>query len=244
VDNKLKIKLNKEDKVLIITGAGISESAGIGSFKKIKNKINYNELLNINNIKKNKINIFENFVNNFYKEISIAKPTITHCYINKILKNCPKSLLLTQNIDGLHNKFENKVIEIHGNIKTSKCIKCNHEISTLNIIKNKLYKKTKCIYKPNITFFKEKIDEKKYNKVLDFLITDLLDDYQLLDYLFIIGTESKFLYIKKIIEIAIQQNSKIIIINPNKRYKIKDAKVNYINKKSDDFFTVNFELNN
>jgi len=68
----------------------------------------------------------------FYDErrvnIASAKPNKAHLLIAEIEKKLPKVVVITQNVDGLHQRAGSEnVIELHGNIWKVRCTKCGKE---------------------------------------------------------------------------------------------------------------------
>ena len=60
------------------------------------------------------------------------RPNSGHFFVKKLIEDKPESILITQNIDGLHQKSgldENKIIEIHGNATAARCVNCKKTFS-------------------------------------------------------------------------------------------------------------------
>lgn len=147
-----RIQLSK--KMVFLTGAGISCSAGIPDFRSSEGLYNMTEGLG-SNLKgkdlfdislfqsKESIKCFSTFMSNLYSSTLNANPTTTHQFIhNQISKN--KVLrCYTQNIDGLESrlglnmKFDNRscstilqkwksmeVVQLHGNLNELSCTRC------------------------------------------------------------------------------------------------------------------------
>jgi len=163
---ELKKILEKFESIFVITGAGVSTPSGIPDFRSKDGIYSYTSE-NIFDIRKfiDDPRPFYKFCSDFYGKVKNAKPNPAHYLIAKLEEKNKLSLLLTQNIDGLHQKAGSKKIsEIHGNFKTLTCLKCGSEYSLgqfKNYIENgKTPKCKKCdaVLKPDVTFFGEGID--------------------------------------------------------------------------------------
>ena len=178
--DKLVELLQTSSKILVISGAGISTSAGIPDFRSANGLyaqllLEYPELtepqemFDLNVFKENP-SIFYSFAHKIYP--LHFKPTISHKFIlelekrNKLLRN------YTQNIDGLETMVGiQKVIQCHGSFEYAYCLKCNDKFKG-DAIKDDIFNKQvpickKCptseespaIIKPCITFFHENLPQ-------------------------------------------------------------------------------------
>ncbi len=119
-------KLRDAEKIIFVTGAGISQDSGIPTFRGTNGLWkNYDpmKLATIDAFYDNPKLVWE-----WYEErrrnILGAKPNPGHFAIANLEKN-KKVIVLTQNIDGLHQKSgSTNVLELHGSIIRIKCTKC------------------------------------------------------------------------------------------------------------------------
>lgn len=131
--NDLIEKLKTANSVTVLTGAGVSAESGIPTFRDkdgLWNKFSPQDLANMDAFLSNTELVWE-----WYKWrqdlISSVEPNQGHYalanmeeYYSGLNK---KFTLITQNVDGLHKKAGSKnILEVHGNIMRSKCIKCNY----------------------------------------------------------------------------------------------------------------------
>jgi NAD-dependent deacetylase len=71
--------------------------------------------------------------------------------------------VITQNIDGLHQKAGSKtVLELHGNVNRNYCMKCKKSFSMRDIIAKSGVPKCDCggMIKPDVVLYGEGLDEK------------------------------------------------------------------------------------
>eukprot|EP00835_Amoeboradix_gromovi_P004486 NODE_352_length_10276_cov_0.244178.p2 type:complete len:458 gc:universal NODE_352_length_10276_cov_0.244178:4847-6220(+) len=170
--------LEKSNKILVLSGAGISVSAGIPDFRSANGLYSQllkeypelsepQEMFDLNVFKENP-NIFYSFAYKIYP--SNFKPTISHKFIHELEKKNKLLRNYTQNIDGLETiQGIKNVIQCHGSFEYAYCIKCNERFKGSEIeeeIFNKvvplckkcpLTEDSPAVVKPCITFFHEKL---------------------------------------------------------------------------------------
>lgn len=174
----------KESKnIMILSGAGISCSAGIPDFRTPGTGL-------YDNLQKYDLPYPEAvFDVNFYRRkpepfLSLAKelwpglkhsPTITHSFISKLGHSGKLLRSYTQNIDGLEHLAkipDELLVECHGHFRTASCIRCNAEMDgekckTIILKTNNVPTCTKCkgYVKPDIVFFGEGLPD-RFDKLL------------------------------------------------------------------------------
>lgn len=179
--------IKKSKNILVFTGAGISTSSGILDFRSenglysllSKNTdLPYPEaIFDIKYFKKNPKPFFSLAKNMLEQH---AKPTNCHKLLAELEKNNQISLVLTQNIDMLHQAAgSKKVLECHGSFMSAHCLDC-HSAYNLNDYKQRVlddsipYCNCGGIIKPDITFFGESLPSAFYDLVNNPPETDLV----------------------------------------------------------------------
>jgi NAD-dependent deacetylase len=120
---------------VVLTGAGISTESGIKDFRSRLGiyKIAPEYILSLDYFYKNPKEFYRFAVENLYHPEAV--PNVGHEILAKWEKEGKVSQVITQNIDGLHQKAgSNNVIEFHGTIKTASCMNCGKTYSTENMI--------------------------------------------------------------------------------------------------------------
>jgi NAD-dependent deacetylase len=113
----------------VLSGAGISTSAGIPDFRGpqglyAQSDIDAEKLFDINYFMYDPT-LFYRALPGFYDTIRQAKPGPAHRFIHELERREKLHLLVTQNIDGLHTKAGNTAVtEIHGGFNYFKCLRC------------------------------------------------------------------------------------------------------------------------
>ena len=122
-------KLTESKKIVFVTGAGISQESGIPTFRG-KDGLwrNYDamKLATIDAFYDDPKLVWE-WYNERRKNIFSAEPNLGHKAIAE-LEEFSKVIVLTQNIDGLHQKAgSSQVLELHGSIVKIKCTVCDYK---------------------------------------------------------------------------------------------------------------------
>lgn len=170
LNSKIKqaAEIIKRSKFLVaLTGAGISTNAGIPDFRG-KNGIyttgKYSpDVFSIDTFLKNP-GVFYEYARDYIELKEKIKPTFTHYYLSELENSSKLKHILTQNIDGLHQKAgSKKVVELHGGYSKSYCISCLKEYNYVEL-KEKIKKESvprcescKGLIKPDIIFFGENV---------------------------------------------------------------------------------------
>ncbi|MGC8744477.1 MAG: SIR2 family NAD-dependent protein deacylase [Verrucomicrobiia bacterium] len=127
------VKILKSAKsVVALTGAGVSAESGISTFRDpnggLFTKYNVEEVATPEGFKKNPKLVWE-WYSTRREKVRKAQPNPGHVALARLEKIFPNFTLITQNVDGLHQKAGSKnVIELHGNIMRNKCFANSHPV--------------------------------------------------------------------------------------------------------------------
>jgi NAD-dependent deacetylase len=120
--------------VCVLTGAGVSAESGVPTFRGndgLWKKFRPEELANIEAFLSNPEIVWEWYA---YRRrvLSEVVPNAAHEGIARIEQHIPEFLLVTQNVDGLHQVAgSKKMVELHGNIRRNHCHSCGENAVTL-----------------------------------------------------------------------------------------------------------------
>ncbi len=120
---------------VVLTGAGLSTESGIPDFRSPRSGIWTKfsaELMTSDFLYSNPEEFYRQGrkLLDFLTQISDATPNKAHLVLAEMEKHGLISAIVTQNIDGLHQKAgSEKVFEIHGNLTSSYCISCGEKES-------------------------------------------------------------------------------------------------------------------
>ena len=189
-------------RVLVLTGAGISADSGIPTFRGkggYWRKQNPRRLATAEAFKEDPGRIWE-----WYRErrqkILQSEPNRAHQALVELARNCSDFLLVTQNVDDLHERAqydrhgltEEQIVHIHGRIFVSRCTTCNEERDDRSEQQTiGLPKCHKCngLMRPGVVWFDEDNDPREENRVKEFLNKGGCD------VVLVIGTTATFDYI-------------------------------------------------
>jgi len=167
------IKENIKDikKIVFVTGAGISQESGIPTFRG-KDGLwrNYDamKLATIDAFYDNPKLIWE-WYNERRKNIFAAQPNSGHKAIAE-LEKFTKVVVLTQNIDGLHQKAgSSEVLELHGSIIKIKCTVCDFRDEIMTEF-SEIPPLCECgnILRPDVVWFGESLPQDVWQKAMIF----------------------------------------------------------------------------
>lgn len=123
----LEEKLLSAQKVVVLSGAGVSAESGISTFRDkdgLWEKFKPEDLATPSAFEKNPKLVWEWYAYR-RKKIQSVKPNPAHLALAQMEKIFPEFLLVTQNVDNLHQKAgSKKLVELHGNINRNKCFSC------------------------------------------------------------------------------------------------------------------------
>lgn len=169
---ELKDRLEKCKNLVIFTGAGISKESGIPTFRDadgLWKNFRIEELATPEAFNRDPKKVWEWYLWR-KKKIGECNPNSCHLLVSKWEKEFENFWLLTQNIDGLHRKAGNKkILELHGNIWFTRCLKCSEISEDLSVSYPSLPPKHKCggILRPHIVWFGEALDSNIINKAIN-----------------------------------------------------------------------------
>ena len=162
-------KLKQAKKIVFVTGAGISQESGIPTFRGKDGywrKYDPMKLATIDAFYEDPKLVWE-WYEDRRKNIHSAIPNAGHKAIAKLEKYC-KVVVLTQNIDGLHQRAgSSKVLELHGSIIRIKCTSCNFH-SEITTKFEELPPKCRCgnILRPDVVWFGEQLPQNVWTKAM------------------------------------------------------------------------------
>jgi len=153
--------------IVVLTGAGISTKAGIPDFRGpkglyITQQYDPDKVFNIDYFYQDPSEFYK-FARDFIQLEESIEPTFTHLFLAQLEAQENFKGIVTQNIDGLHQKAgSKKVNEIHGSFLTAYCVDCNNKFSyeeVKEILNGEDIAHCECsgVIKPDIVFFGENV---------------------------------------------------------------------------------------
>jgi len=116
--------------VVVLTGAGISTPSGIPDFRSdhtgLWSLTNPFEVASIWAFRQRPQRFYD-WIRPLASKMLDAHPNPAHLALTQLEKLGKISVIITQNIDGLHQKAESeRVLEIHGHLRTVSCLDCGY----------------------------------------------------------------------------------------------------------------------
>ena len=167
---KVYEKIKNSKKIVFVTGAGISQESGIPTFRGkdgLWRKYDPMQLATIDAFYDNPKLVWE-WYEDRRKNILNAKPNPGHKAIAD-LENYKKVIVLTQNIDGLHQKAgSSNVLELHGSIIRIKCTNCDYQDNITSEFSSLPPKCANCdkILRPDVVWFGEALPQKIWTQAI------------------------------------------------------------------------------
>ena len=163
---KFKEIIKKSDNIVFFGGAGVSTESGIPDFRSkdglYNQKYKYppEEILSHTFFMNNTEEFFK-----FYKDkMNCLKyePNVTHKVLARLEKEGKLKGVVTQNIDGLHQKAGSKnVYELHGSVLRNYCMDCGKFYDENVVFKSQNVPHCTCggIIKPDVVLYEEALDD-------------------------------------------------------------------------------------
>lgn len=163
---QLRKIIHESSNIVFFGGAGVSTESGIPDFRSkdglYNQKYKYppEVILSHSFFIKNTEEFFK-----FYKDkMNCLKyePNITHLKLAKLEKEGKLKAIVTQNIDGLHQKAGSKIVyELHGSVHRNYCMKCNKFYDASYIFNSSFIPKCSCggVIKPDVVLYEEGLND-------------------------------------------------------------------------------------
>ena len=164
---ELKKVIEQNDNIVFFGGAGVSTESGIPVFRSVdgvyhqKYKYPPETILSQSFFMTKTADFYD-----FYREKMIctdARPNKAHIALAKLEQQGKLRAVVTQNIDGLHQKAgSRKVYELHGSVLRNYCMKCRRFYDISAVTGTDGVPKCTCggIIKPDVVLYEEGLDDK------------------------------------------------------------------------------------
>lgn len=167
--------INDSKKIVFFGGAGVSTESGIPDFRSVDGLYNQKydyppeEILSHTFFYSHTDEFFK-----FYRDKLIcpdAKPNKAHLKLAELERAGKLTAVITQNIDGLHQKAGSKnVFELHGSTLRNRCTSCGEFYGIDYIMQGSgIARCEKCgsVIKPEVVLYEEGLDSETVNGAID-----------------------------------------------------------------------------
>ena len=164
--NKLQTWIREAHNIVFFGGAGVSTESGIPDFRSVDGLYNQKFEYPPETIISHSFFVRDPaYFYDFYREKMLPlgfEPNITHRVLAAWERMGKLSAVITQNIDGLHQKAgSSHVLELHGSVLRNYCMKCHAFYSAEFIKESTGIPRCKCggIIKPDVVLYEEVLDD-------------------------------------------------------------------------------------
>lgn len=211
--------LRRAERVLFITGAGISADSGLPTYRGIGGLYESeltDEGLRIEEALSGEVfsrrpDITWKYLAQIENNCRHAGPNAAHRAIARLEERLPEVLVFTQNVDGLHRRAGSRnLIEIHGNLQRLACVACDFRTEVENLAGWPIPPRCpRCaaVIRPEVVLFGEMLPAGLMERFIETLDRGF-------DMVFSIGTSSSFPYIVQPVVWAAQCGIPTVEINP------------------------------
>ena len=171
---QLKQWVNESSRIVFFGGAGVSTESGIPDFRSVDGLYNQKFEYPPETIISHSFYLKKpEYFFSFYREKMLPlgfEPNVTHKVLAKWEAEGKLSAVVTQNIDGLHQKAGSKrVYELHGSVLRNYCVRCK-KFHTAEFVRDAVgVPRCGCgsIVKPDVVLYEESLNSDTIEKSVD-----------------------------------------------------------------------------
>jgi NAD-dependent deacetylase len=213
--------IRKSERIVALSGAGISTEAGIPDFRGpggLWEESGLMEQLSASGFNRDPEAFYRSSAN-LFKAIAAAKPTLAHRLLVQLEKMGKMEAVITQNIDGLHQAAGSGIVhEIHGTCCRGHCTKCGagYEMAGFySEIENGRLKVPLCStcqspIKPDVVLFEELLPVDAWN--------GSVEAAQQCDLMLVFGSSLVVYPAAELPMIAVDNGARLVIVNLEPTY--------------------------
>lgn len=184
---KLQGLIDRYDRIVFFGGAGVSTESGIPDFRSVDGLYNQKYDYPPETILSH--SFFMRYPEEFYrfyrdKMLALdAQPNATHLKLAELERGGKLTGVVTQNIDGLHQKAGSRhVMELHGSVHRNYCMRCHRPYDAEYMLHSQGVPTCDCggIIKPDVVLYEEGLDHE--------VITDAVRTISQADVMIVGGT--------------------------------------------------------
>jgi NAD-dependent deacetylase len=215
------VLIRKAERAVVLTGAGISTPSGIPDFRSegsgLWSRDEPMEVASLSTFRTAPERFF-NWFQPLAGQIFDAQPNAAHTALAEFERAGYVRTIITQNIDGLHQKAGSKnVVELHGTLRTSSCTNCFKQYEATPFLQpytetGKIPHCPNCngILKPDVILFGEQLPQSAW--------VEAERAARQCDLMVVAGSSLEVLPVAKLPMLALDRGTHLIIINNTPTY--------------------------
>lgn len=173
---QLKEWIDSSDNIVFFGGAGVSTESNIPDFRSVDGLYNQEydyppeTILSHSFFMRNTKEFYRFYRNKMLFEN--AEPNNAHKALANLEKMGKLKAVITQNIDGLHQKAGSReVLELHGSVLRNNCMKCGKFYDLKDILAQEDVPKCSCggVIKPDVVLYEEGLDSYILEKSISYI---------------------------------------------------------------------------
>ena len=173
---RFKELVGNSDNIVFFGGAGVSTESGIPDFRSVDGLYNQKYDYPPETILSHSFYLYhtEEFYR-FYRDKMLAldaEPNMAHKKLAELEQKVKLKAVITQNIDGLHQKAGSKeVLELHGSVHRNYCQKCHKLYDARYILESEGIPTCECgcKIKPDVVLYEEGLDSRTLQKSIEYI---------------------------------------------------------------------------
>lgn len=218
--------LRNAQRVVALTGAGISRPSGIPDFRSPDGMWSHTNPMDVASLRTFQSNPqrFYDWFRPLLETLVAAQPNPAHLALSALEQAKRLRAIITQNIDGLHQRAGSReVYELHGNLRGVTCLECDRQTAGEPLLERvRRGKVPRCggcggLLKPDVVLFDEALP-----RGLFWLAQHALETC---DTLMIVGTSLEVYPVSDMPLAALRRGARLIIVNLDATYLDERADV-------------------
>jgi NAD-dependent deacetylase len=213
-------------RIVALSGAGISKPSGIPDFRSdsgVWRQHNPFEVASIQAFQEHPERFYD-WIRPLLHTIQQAQPNPAHVALARLEQASRLATVITQNIDGLHQRAGSKeVLELHGHLRSATCIECGRQIpaeAALREVERGRVPRCSCggAFKPDVVLFNELLPQGLF-----WLAQRAIEHC---DLLLVAGTSLEVFPVCDMPALAKRHGARLIIVNYDETYI--DSQADYV----------------
>jgi NAD-dependent deacetylase len=205
-------------RIVALTGAGISRPSGIPDFRSADGLWAHADPMAVASLAGFRADPrrFYSWVQPLIDTIEVASPNRAHLALAQLEREGRLAALITQNIDGLHQRAGSReVYELHGHIRSATCLECDHQAPARPLIaqlRRGIIPRCACggLFKPDVVLFDELLP-----RGLFWLAQRAIEQC---DVVLVAGTALEVAPVCELPLAALRRGARLIIVNQSETY--------------------------